>query len=148
MGLEIVQRTEVLHSRICPSTNGLNQNYKALQFLYAAKYFKKTKISGLVVLDEFGKYKLDSVKTIAGADTGYVFGRRYNQNGVNTRFTGGLLISSPIGKKNWSVNAGAYYQGGSDKEGLDLSAFTTTLSLSYFGKKIRLYRRLGLSIGK
>ena len=118
-----------------PSTNGLNQNYKALQFLYATKNFKKTKISGLIVLDEFGKYKLDSVKTVAGTDTGYVFGRRYNQSGVNTRFTGGLFVTSPIGKKNWSVNAGAYYQGGSDKEGLDLSAFTTTLSISYSAKK-------------
>lgn len=118
-----------------PGTNGLNQNYKSLQFLYAAKYFKRTKIAGLVVVDEFGNYKIDSVKTIAGADTGYVFGRRYNQKGVNTRVTSGVLFTSPFGSKNWSVTAGAYYQGGTDKDGFDLSAFTTTFSLNFAAKK-------------
>ena len=119
-----------------PSTNGLNQNYKALQFLYASKTIKATKLSSLLVLDEFGKYKLDSVKTIAGSDTGYVFGRRYNQSGVNTRFTTGLMINSPLGSlKGLSVAAGAYYQGGKDKDGLDLSAYTTTFSLMLSKKK-------------
>lgn len=119
-----------------PSTNGMNQNYKALQYLYAAKTFNATKVSGLVVLDEFGKYKLDSVKTIAGTDTGYVFGRRYNQKGVNTRFTGGLLVNSLLDKgKKWMLTAGAYYQGGQDKEGFDLAAYTTTLSLGFMAKK-------------
>ena len=115
-----------------PSTNGMNQHYKALQFLYATKTFKATKVSGLLVLDEFGKYKLDSIKTVAGTDTGYVFGRRYNQKGVNTRFTGGILVNSLLDKgKKWALTAGAYYQGGTDKEGLDLAAYTTTLSLTY-----------------
>ena len=119
-----------------PSTNGLNQNYKALQFLYAAKNIRRTKISGLLVLDEFGKYKLDSVRTIAGTDTGYVYGRRYNQAGVNTRITTGVLVNSPLGSsKYWSVVAGAYYQGGKDKDGLNLSAHTTTLSLVFSKKK-------------
>jgi hypothetical protein len=119
-----------------PSTNGLNQNYKALQFLYVAKVIKATKVSGLIVLDEFGKYKLDSVKTIAGSDTGYVFGRRYNQLGVNNRFTTGLLVNSLFGQsKKFTITAGAYYQGGYDKDGLELSAFTTTLSLSFAEKK-------------
>ena len=119
-----------------PGTNGLNQNYKALQFLYAAKTFNATKVSGLLVLDEFGKYKLDSVRTIAGSDTGYVFGRRYNQLGVNNRFTTGLLVNSLFGQsKKFTITAGAYYQGGYDKDGLELSAFTTTLSLSFAEKK-------------
>jgi hypothetical protein len=47
-----------------PGTNALNQNYKALQYLYLAKKFNKTKISGLFLADQFGKYKLDSVKNI------------------------------------------------------------------------------------
>lgn len=119
-----------------PSTNGMNQNYKALQYLYAAKTFKATKLSGLLLLDEFGKYKLDSVKTIAGLDTGYVFGRRYNQKGVNTRFTGGVLVNSLLDKaKKWALTAGVYYQGGHDKEGFDLAAYTTTLSLGYTVRK-------------
>ena len=119
-----------------PSTNAMNQNYKALQFLYAVKTFKAIKVSGLLVLDQFGKYKLDSVRTIAGADTGYVFGRRYNQKGVNTRFTGGVLVSSLLDKgKKWALTAGAYYQGGHDKDGFDLAAYTTTLSLGYTANK-------------
>ena len=119
-----------------PSTNGMNQNYKALQFLYAAKTFKSTKLTGLLVLDQFGKYKLDSIKTVAGTDTGYVFGRRYNQKGVNTRITTGLLVNSILDKnKKWTLTAGAYYQAGSDKDGLDLAAYTTTFSLGYLAKK-------------
>lgn len=115
-----------------PSTNGLNQNYKALQFVYLAKTFKATKISGLLVLDEFAKYRTDSVKTIAGADTGYVFGRRYNEAGVHTRLTAGLLLNSALDKsKKWTLTAGAYYQGGKDKEGLSLAAYTTTFGLMY-----------------
>ncbi len=120
-----------------PGTNGLNQNYKALQFLYVAKTFKATKITGLLVVDEFAKYKLDSVKTIAGSDEGYVFGRRYNQAGVNTRFTSGVLVNSLLDKKKkWALSAGAYYQGGNDKEGLDLRAYTTTFSLSLTQKNV------------
>lgn len=120
-----------------PGTNGLNQNYKALQFLYAAKTFKATKISALLVADQFGKYRPDSVRTIAGSDTGYVFGRRYNEAGLNTRFTTGILVNSILDKKKkWGFSAGAYYQGGKDKEGLDLSALTTTAALTYSAKKM------------
>lgn len=119
-----------------PSTNALGQHYKALQFLYAAKTFNKTKLTALFIADEFSKYKLDSVKTIAGTDTGYVFGRRYNQAGVNTRFTTGLLATSVLDKKKaFTLNAGFYYQGGKDKEGLSLAGFTSTLSLTYIKNK-------------
>jgi hypothetical protein len=117
-----------------PSTNGLNQNYKALQFLYAAKKFKQTKLSALLVTDQFAKYKPDSVKSVTGSDNGYVFGRRYNQAGVHTRYTTGLLALSQLSKA-FSLQAGAYYQGGNDKEGLDLSAYTTTIALTYAKKK-------------
>lgn len=119
-----------------PSTNAIGQQYKALQFLYAAKTFNQTKISALLVSDQFSKYKLDSVKTFAGTDTGYVFGRRYNQAGVNTRFTTGILIVSQLDKqKAFTLNAGFYYQAGKDKDGLSLGAYTSTLSLTYAKKK-------------
>ena len=119
-----------------PSTNGLNQNYKAMQFLYGAKTLKNTKVSGLFLADEFGKYKLDSVRSVVGSDTGYVFGRRYNQPGVNARFTTGLQLSSAIDqKKKWLLKAGAYYQGGKDREGVNLSAYYTTASIGYTTKK-------------
>jgi hypothetical protein len=119
-----------------PSTNALGQHYKALQFLYAAKAIGKTKLSALLVSDQFSKYKLDSVRTIAGADTGYVYGRRYNQAGVNTRVTGGFFLNSILDlKKRFSMQAGLYGQTGKDKEGFSLSAFTSTLSFTYSLKK-------------
>ncbi|HEX5653562.1 MAG TPA: alginate export family protein [Chitinophagaceae bacterium] len=119
-----------------PSTNALGQHYKALQFLYAAKAIGQTKLSALLVSDQFSKYKLDSVRTIAGADTGYVYGRRYNQAAVNTRVTGGFLLNSVLDvKKRLSLQAGIYGQSGKDKEGFSLSAFTSTLSFTYSLKK-------------
>ncbi|HLI93934.1 MAG TPA: alginate export family protein, partial [Puia sp.] len=45
---------------IAPSTNGANQDYKAMQFLYIAKQWHATRLAGLVFGDEFGRYKLDS----------------------------------------------------------------------------------------
>lgn len=114
-----------------PSTNALGQHYKALQYVYAAKTIKQTKLSALFVADEFSKYKLDSVKTVTGSDEGYVYGRRYNQAGVHTRFTTGVLANSILNTaKSLSLTAGIYYQGGRDKEGLLLKAFTSTLSLT------------------
>ena len=62
-----------------PSTNGMNQNYKALQYLYAAKTFKNTKVAALFLADHFGKYITDSVKNISDNDTGYIYGKRFNQ---------------------------------------------------------------------
>jgi hypothetical protein len=119
-----------------PSTNSLNQHYKALQFLYISKTIKRTKFSALLVSDQFSNYMLDSVKTTAGSDTGYIYGRRYNQAGVHSRFTTGLLATALLDKKKlFTLTAGAYYQGGKDKEGLSLSAYTSTLSLGYVAKK-------------
>jgi hypothetical protein len=133
----ISSKTGTLSMANPPSTNGLGQYYKALQFLYAAKTFNQTKLTGLFVSDQFSKYRMDSVKAIAGSDTGYVFGRRYNQAGVNTRITAGLLLTSVLDKKkSTTLNAGIYYQGGKDKEGLSMAAFTSTLSLTYIKKKL------------
>lgn len=132
----VSSKTGTLSMANPPSTNGLGQHYKALQFLYAAKTFGATKLTGLFVSDQFSKYRLDSVKTIAGTDTGYVFGRRYNRAGVNTRFTTGILANNALGnKKNYVLNAGFYYQGGKDKEGLSLAGFTSTLALTYIKNK-------------
>lgn len=117
-------------------TNGLNQHYKALQFLYAAKTLGRARTSFLFLSDQFSKYALDSVKTIAGADTGYVYGRRYNQAGVNARFTTGLLSTIQLdNKKQFALNAGAWYQFGKDREGLSLAAWMGTLSLTHTKNK-------------
>jgi hypothetical protein len=114
-----------------PSTNGLNQHYKAMQFLYAAKTFKGVRISYLLLADQFSKYSLDSVGT---TDSGFIYGRRYNQAGVNARFTTGLLSTISLGKKTTLV-AGAWWQGGKDKEGLTLSAWMSTLAVTHTKNK-------------
>lgn len=119
-----------------PSTNGMNQNYKALQFLYAAKTFKSTKLTGLFIADHFGKSVLDSVQTSNVTAPGYVYGKRFNQKGVNSRFTTGLYVTSPLNKiKSLSFTAGAYYQFGKDKDAASLSAYTSTLSFTFTKKK-------------
>lgn len=134
-GNGISTKTGTLSMTNPPGTNAIGQHYKALQFLYAAKSFRQIKITALVVSDQFSKYRLDSVKTIAGTDTGYVFGRRYNKAGTHARYTAGLLMNSVLDKKKFfTLTTGAYYQGGKDKEGLALSAFTTTASISYAKK--------------
>lgn len=114
-----------------PSTNAMNQNYKSLQYLYAAKTFKSTKVAYLFLADQFGKYILDSVQTSNVTAPGYVYGRRFNQKGVNSRFTTGALVNSSLDKKkSLALTAGFYYQAGKDKDGADLSAYTSTLSLA------------------
>lgn len=119
-----------------PSTNALYQDYKGLEYLYVAKTFNKTKVSGLVVADQFGKYINDSVKNVAGTDTGYIYGRRFNQKGVNTRVTSGLLLTSSLGKKQaFLLTTGFYYQAGKDRDGVKLSAYTSTASLAYTKNK-------------
>jgi hypothetical protein len=118
--------------QIMPGTNGLNQSYKAMQFFYLSKSISTIKLSGLFFSDQFGKYILDSVKNIAGADTGYVYGRRFNQKGVNTRITTGLYLTGLLGqKKAFAFIAGFYYQAGHDRDALQLSAYTSTVSLGY-----------------
>lgn len=114
-----------------PSTNGMNQNYKTLQFLYAARTFKSTRLTGLILADHFGKYILDSVQTSDVNGPGYVYGRRYNQKGAHSRITTGLLVNSALNKKkSMALTAGVYYQAGKDKDGVELSAYTSTLGLA------------------
>ena len=115
-----------------PGTNAVTQDYKALQYLYVGKKFNKTQVSGLFLADQFGKYKLDSVKNTSGTDVGYVYGRRFNVPGVNLRYTTGLLIKPVFGDhEQWNLNGSFYYQGGHDKDGAGLSAYTYAALVSY-----------------
>ncbi len=117
---------------VMPSTNGLNQDYKSLQYLYVAKTFRGTKITGLAVADQFGRYALDSVQNISGKDTGYIFGKHFDKQGVNSRFTAGFFIISTLNQsKSLSLTAGLYYQTGKDRDGNSLAAFTSTMGLSF-----------------
>ncbi|HVU83343.1 MAG TPA: alginate export family protein, partial [Puia sp.] len=113
-------------------TNGMNQLYRSMQFLYLAGKFGDTRIAGLVLTDQFGKYSFDSVRNIAGTDTGYIYGHRFNRSGVNARLTAGVLLTSQLGlQKEWSLQAGYYYQTGKNRDGFSVGAYTTTLSISY-----------------
>ncbi len=112
--------TPVLMNNV--STNGMNQEYKAMQMLYVSHKFGQTKFAGLFFKDDFGKFRLDSVNTGGG----YVYGRRYDVKGVNSRITYGGMLTGTIGnastglKKSWML--AAYFQSGKDKDGKSLSA--------------------------
>jgi hypothetical protein len=110
-----------------PSTNGGTQMYKTMQYLYVAKKFKTVKASFLLFKDDFAKYRLDTLKA---ADGGAVAGRRYDVKGVNSRLTTGLLLTGTFGK-GFNYWAGGYVQSGKNREGVDLSAYTTTAFLGY-----------------
>jgi Alginate export len=104
------------------STNGQNQNFKSFQMAYLTRKFKQTKFSGLFFKDDFSKYRIDS---IGNAAQGYVFGRRYDQAGVNSRMTYGAMLvgqvgnaSSKLGKVAWQ--AFGYAQSGKDRDGLSI----------------------------
>ncbi len=114
-----------------PGTNGMNQQYKSMQLLYVGRKFGQTKFAGLFFKDDFARYRIDSA---AAAPGGFVYGRRYDVKGVNSRFTYGLLVSGAIGnspalKKTWQ--AGAYWQSGKDKDGKKLKALHYFASLLF-----------------
>ncbi len=114
-----------------PGTNGLNQEYKALEYLYIGRKLGRSRISGLFLTDQFGKYVLDSVKNTVNGSTGSIYGKHFNQNGLNTRYTTGLLSTIVFGMHDqWGINVSGYYQGGHDRDGLNLSACSYNYSLS------------------
>ncbi|MGL4632602.1 MAG: alginate export family protein [Leadbetterella sp.] len=105
------------------STNGQNQNFKSFQMAYLSRKFKQTKLSLLFFKDDFSKYRPDSIGNV---NQGYVYGRRYDVVGVNSRITyGGMLngqfgnATSKAGKISWQ--AWGYLQSGKDRDGLEIS---------------------------
>lgn len=114
------------------STNGMNQEYKSMQFLYVSHKFIQTKFSGLFFKDDFARYRMDSAGT---ASAGYVYGRRYDVRGVNSRFTYGAMLTGTIGnasvgfKKAWTV--AGYLQSGKNKDGKELQAYHYTASVLF-----------------
>lgn len=114
------------------STNGVNQQYKAMQFLHAAFRKTNTSLSFLFLADHFSRRSLDSVRNIAGADTGYVYGWKFRTKGVHSRITTGLQLSGALDQqKHWLYKAGYYFQGGHDKDGASVSASILYASLSW-----------------
>ena len=100
------------------STNGQNQQFKSFQMIYLTRKFNRTKFSALVFKDDFQKYRIDS---IGSATAGYVYGRRYDQLGTNSRVTYGAMLTGLVGKTlpvAWQ--AFGYLQSGKDRDGLQI----------------------------
>jgi len=104
-------------------TNGQNQHFKSFQMAYLTRKFGQTKFSALFFKDDFQKYRVDS---LGNATAGYVYGRRYDVAGTNSRTTYGAMLtgqagnaSSNLGKVQWQ--AFAYGQSGKDRDGLTIT---------------------------
>ncbi|WP_080053758.1 alginate export family protein [Spirosoma aerolatum] len=109
------------------STNGQNQQFKSFQMAYLTRKFSSlatgsTKFSALLFKDDFQKYRVDS---LGNATQGYVYGRRYDVSGVNSRVTYGAMLVGQLGnptskraKVQWQ--AFAYGQRGKDRDGLTI----------------------------
>ena len=130
-----------------PNTNGGNQDYKSFTSLYISKKFNQTKFSALFFNDHFGKYKADSVGSVAA---GYVYGKRfvsagaadtYDYSGTNSRYTYGLMINRTMGNASGfgkiAIQAAYYAQSGKNRDGIKMkNAYHYTLAATYQKGKI------------
>lgn len=123
-----------------PNTNGGTQDYKSFTSVHIQKKFDQTKISGLFFNDNFGKYQLDSVAT---TNSGYVYGRRFNSSGTNSRYTYGLIASQLLGAKaswgNVALQGSVYGQSGSNRDGANLKA--------HYFSVMGIYTKAKISVG-
>lgn len=100
------------------STNGQNQQFKAFQMAYLTRKFNRTKFSALFFKDDFARYRVDSIGSTAA---GYVYGRRYDVTGTNSRVTYGAMLTGQFGTtltKGVQWQAFGYGQSGHDRDGL------------------------------
>lgn len=127
------------------STNGQNQQFKSFQLAYLTRKFGgpasgQTKFSALFFKDDFQKYRADSLGT---ATAGYVYGRRYDVAGTNSRLTYGAMLTGQLGTSKLGTvqwQAFAYGQGGKDRDGL------TIKKAYHYGANVMFQKGL-LSIG-
>jgi len=113
-----------------PNTNAGNQDYKHFKSLYISKKINQTKISILGFQDAFGKYTLGSV----AAGGGNVYGRIFNVNSTNNRYTYGAMVNPVFGSALQgaiAIQAAYYQQQGKDRDGKNLDAYHYTVSASY-----------------
>ena len=106
-------------------TNGIGMMYKSMQYLYVARKFKNTRLSGLIFKDDFQK----SLATVLPA-TGRVFVK-----GVNSRITSGLNVNTVLNNASGlgalSINASGYYQGQNDPLGNVMDAYFASVYTGY-----------------
>jgi hypothetical protein len=132
-----------------PNTNGGTQDYKSFTSVYISKKIGQTKLSGLFFNDHFGKYKIDSVGSVAA---GYVYGRRFvsagagdefDYTGTHSRFTYGVMINSAAGNAagfgKIAIQAAYYAQSGKNRDGATMkSAYHYTIAATYQKGKISI----------
>jgi len=116
-----------------PGTNAIGNQYKSMAFLVASRKFNQTKVTLMGINDNFQAYKNDSIKytnVSKGGDTtnlGTLYGRRYNTNALNYRFTVGGQISTQIGNASEGgkilINGGAYGQFGHNPSGKFINGY-------------------------
>lgn len=119
-------------------TNGQNQQFKSFQMAYLTHKFGSTKLAILGFKDDFQQYRIDS---IGSATAGYVYGRRYDVSGTNSRATYGAMLTGQLGKilkGQWQ--AFGYWQSGKDRDGLTLK------NACHYGANLMIQRGL-LSFG-
>ncbi len=121
-----------------PGTNGANQDYKNFTSIYVTKKINQTKVALLYFQDEFAKYRVGSI----AAGEGRVFGRIFDLQGTNNRYTYGGMINPVFGNATGFGKIalqGAYYQQeGKDRDGRNLKAYHYTLFASYTKGKFTL----------
>ncbi len=115
------------------STNRLFQLYKSMEYLYVSKTHEENRYSFLLIADQFGENKLDSVQSSdINNQVGYVYGLRFNSWGTNARFTAGPSFKIKAGKtKNTTVLGSVYLQLGKGLDGKTLSSHMVHLVLDH-----------------
>lgn len=94
-------------------TNGIGTLYKSMQFLYLGRKFYSGNASLLFLKDDFNRYYIDNATPTPA---------KVWDQGVWSRLTVGGYVSATV-KKKLAVTASAYYQGGTDKDGVDMDAY-------------------------
>jgi hypothetical protein len=104
------------------STNGMNTNYKSMQFLYVAKKLHFGNGSLLFFKDDFSKYHF--------AETDLLKVTPIYEHGINSRYTiGGNLFGTTLRKLGFALSA--FYQGGKYRDGTNLKEYLFSASTSY-----------------
>ncbi len=117
-------------------TNAIGQMYKTMEFLYASRKWGQTKISALVLNDNFAKYVDTAV--VGGVRSRYY----YTDRQYNGRWTMGINFSSQIGNASGAgkikIDGGAFTQRGNDKAGNNMKGYMANLSVAYAKGKFQI----------
>ena len=103
-----------------PATTNGGTMYKSMQFLYAGKKLKQGTVSFLFLIDQFSKYKTDTINNVAV--------KTFNPGSCG-RATTGFYYNGVL--KKFTTTASAYYQFGKTATAQKLSAVLLSGSIQY-----------------